>query len=115
MAFSLFQTVLISNATIANLISRPEWQPVGANLVLLVLPGTHRPDTHTSLQASSGAWQGAERVTVAPPKSVLHLWDLAFVQRQVILESVFPRGLSTLSAERDKIDNQEIAKARCPG
>lgn len=45
----------------------------------------------------------------------LHLWDLALDQRQVILESVFPKGLSNLSAERDKIDNQEIAKAKCPG
>ena len=55
------------------------------------------------------------RGMVAPPKSVLHLWDLALDQRQVMLESVFPKGLSNLSAKRDKIDNQEIAKARCPG
>lgn len=62
-----------------------------------------------------GVGRGKGGVMAAPPKCVLHLWDLALDQRQVILDSVFPKGLSNLSAERDKIDNQEIAKARCPG
>lgn len=51
----------------------------------------------------------------APPKPILHLWDLALDQRRVIFQSVFLKGLSNLSAEREKIDNQDIAKARWPG
>jgi hypothetical protein len=57
---------------------------------------------------------------IALPKPLFYLGDTELDQRQVILKSVFSaptpcKDLSNVSAERDKIDNQKIAKANCPG
>lgn len=55
---------------------------------------------------------------VALSKPLIYLGDTVLDQRQVMLKSVFPpptKDLSNVSAEKDKIDNQEIAKAKCLG
>lgn len=54
---------------------------------------------------------------IALPKPLIYLRDTVLDQRQVMLKSVFPppQDSSNVSAEKDKIDNQKIAKAKSPG
>lgn len=54
---------------------------------------------------------------VALSKPLIYLGDTVLDQRQVMLKSVSPppKDLPNVSAEKDKIDNQEIAKAKCLG
>ena len=73
-----------------------------------------RTDKHTSLQTNSGDFEGAVRGRVTLPKSVLHLWDLVLQQRQLFLSQYSLRACQICKL-KDKKDNLEIAKARCPG